>query len=195
MNRQKYDCESIRIGIAGLGGLGSNIAMMLARSGIRHFVLADFDIVDESNLNRQHYFPCHIGRKKTECMREQLLNLNPDITLKTFDTYLNGENMAEIFKDCTIVCEAFDNPECKSELVTVLLSQLADTVIISGSGMAGFESANTITTKHPFERLYICGDFVTEVAAHIRLTAPRVQICAGHQANMVLRLIHGLTEP
>lgn len=195
MNKQHYDCENIVIGIAGLGGLGSNIAMMLARSGIRHFILADFDIVDESNLNRQHYFPHHIGRKKTDCMREQLLSLNPDIDVKAFDTYLSSENMAEIFKDCDIVCEAFDNPECKSELVTVLLSQLADTVIISGSGMAGFESANTITTKHPLARLYLCGDCVTEVNHHIRLTAPRVQICAGHQANMVLRLVHGLTEP
>lgn len=87
-----------KIGIAGLGGLGSNIAMMLARSGIRHFVLADFDTVDESNLNRQHYFPAHLGRKKTECMKEQLLALNPALELEIYDTYIDSANAAAIFK-------------------------------------------------------------------------------------------------
>jgi len=184
-----------KIGIAGLGGLGSNIAMMLARSGIRHFVLADFDTVDESNLNRQHYFPAHLGRKKTECMKEQLLALNPALELEIYDTYIDSANAAAIFKGCAIVCEAFDKPECKSELVSTLLSQLEDTIIISGSGMAGFESANTIVTKHPLKRLYMCGDGITDVSVHGRLSAPRVQICAGHEANMVLRLLHGITQP
>lgn len=184
-----------KIGIAGLGGLGSNIAMMLARSGVRRFILADFDTVDESNLNRQHYFPSHLGRKKTECMKEQLLTLDPALEIEIYDTYIDSTNAAAIFKDCAIVCEAFDKPECKSELVSTLLSQLEDTIIISGSGMAGFESANTIVTKHPLKRLYMCGDGITDVAVCGRLSAPRVQICAGHEANMVLRLLHGITQP
>ena len=184
-----------KIGIAGLGGLGSNIAMMLARSGVRRFILADFDTVDESNLNRQHYFPSHLGRKKTECMKEQLLTLDPALEIEIYDTYIDSTNAAAIFKDCAIVCEAFDKPECKPELVSTLLSQLEDTIIISGSGMAGFESANTIVTKHPLKRLYMCGDGTTDVAVCGRLSAPRVQICAGHEANMVLRLLHGITQP
>ena len=190
----KNSCSAC-IGIAGLGGLGSNIAMMLARSGVRRFVLADFDVVDESNLNRQHYFPSHLGRKKTECIKEQLLALNPALDLEIHDTYIDSTNAALIFKDCTIVCEAFDRPECKSELVTALLSQLKNTIVVSGSGMAGFESANTIVTKHPLKRLYLCGDGTTDVNVNGRLTAPRVQICAGHEAHMVLRLLHGITEP
>lgn len=183
------------IGIAGLGGLGSNIAMMLVRSGIRRFVLADFDIVDESNLNRQHYFPEHLGRKKTECIREQMLHLNPNLDLTVHDTKLTKDNMSAIFKDCCIVCEAFDQPDFKADLVAVLLSELPDTIVISGSGMAGIESANMIRTIQRMRRLYICGDGVTDIGLGIRLTAPRVQICAGHQANMVLRLLNGYTQP
>lgn len=184
-----------RIGIAGLGGLGSNIAMMLARSGVRRFVLADFDVVDESNLNRQHYFPRHLHRYKTECIKEQLLELSPDIDAEIHTVKLDGTNMSRIFKDCAIVCEAFDRPECKSELASVLLTELPGTVIVSASGMAGFESSNTIKTVKRMNRFYLCGDGITEIGDGIRLCAPRVQICAGHQANMVLRLLHGIETP
>ncbi len=190
-----FNIENVCIGIAGLGGLGSNIAMMLARSGIRHFVLADFDIVDESNLNRQHYFPEHLGRKKTECISEQMLRLNPDLDLTVHDILLTKDNMSSIFKNCRIVCEAFDRPDFKADLAAALLTELPDTIVISGSGMAGIESANTIRTIQRMRRLYICGDGMSEIGFGVRLTAPRVQICAGHQANMVLRLLNGYTQP
>lgn len=192
---EKFQNNHLPIGIAGLGGLGSNIAMMLARSGVRRFVLADFDIVDESNLNRQHYFPRHLYRPKTECMREQLLELFPDIRAEIHTVRLDAANMPHIFKDCAIVCEAFDRPECKAELVSSLLSELPGTIIVSGSGMAGFKSSNTIKTVKRMNRLYLCGDGVTEIGGGLRLCAPRVQICAGHQANMVLRLLHGIKTP
>lgn len=185
----------ITVGIAGLGGLGSNIAMMLARSGISRFVLVDFDLVDQSNLNRQHYFPRHLGRLKTECLKEQMMELNPDLYIQTYSVKLDENNMTEIFRDCRIVCEAFDSPECKAELVSTLLSTLPDVIIISGSGMAGSESSNTIQTLRKMKRLYVCGDGTSEVSQTSRLTAPRVQICAGHQANMVLRLLSGIDEP
>lgn len=192
---EKFQNHHRPVGIAGLGGLGSNIAVMLARSGVRRFVLADFDVVDESNLNRQHYFPRHLNRPKTECIREQLLELSPDIHAEIYTERLDSANMSRIFKDCAIVCEAFDRPECKSELVSVLLSELPDVIIVSGSGMAGFESSNTIKTVRRMDRLYLCGDGVTEIGGGLRLCAPRVQICAGHQANMVLRLLHGIGTP
>ena len=190
-----FNIENVCIGIAGLGGLGSNIAMMLARSGIRHFVLADFDIVDESNLNRQHYFPEQQKKKKTECISEQMLRLNPDLDLTVHDILLTKDNMSSIFKNCRIVCEAFDRPDFKADLAAALLTELPDTIVISGSGMAGIESANTIRTIQRMRRLYICGDGMSEIGFGVRLTAPRVQICAGHQANMVLRLLNGYTQP
>ena len=179
------------VGIAGLGGLGSNIAMMLARSGIGHLLLVDFDTVDPSNLNRQHYMIEHLHMKKTEALKSQILRANPFIQLDVMDTYITGENAPEIFKDCDLVCEAFDRAENKAELINSLLYHLPELIVLSGSGMAGYESSNSIHTEKVMRRLYLCGDQVTGIESGNSLMAPRVQICAGHEANMVLRLLLG----
>lgn len=186
--------KNARIGIAGLGGLGSNIAMMLARAGVGSLVLADFDTVEISNLNRQHYFIRHLGMKKSMALEEQLKEVNPWISLKTYDIRITGKNAAEIFKDCPIICEAFDNPVSKAELTSAVLSDLPNTYVVAGSGMAGHSSANNIRTTHPMRRLYVCGDGVTEIGNDVSLIAPRVQLCAAHQANAAIRLCLGLTD-
>jgi len=182
------------IGIAGLGGLGSNIAMMLARAGVGRLILADFDTVETGNLNRQHYFTRHLGMKKPDALREQILEANPWIHLECCDLRITGDNAAKLFRSCQVVCEAFDDPSCKAELAAAILSELADTYVVAGSGIAGYTSANDIRTTRPMKRLYVCGDGITETAAGTALLAPRVWLCAAHQANTALRLCLGLTE-
>lgn len=181
--------KSSRVAIAGLGGLGSHIAVMLARSCIGTLHLIDFDKVEISNLNRQDYELRHIGRPKTECLKEKLLEINPFIQIITRNIKVTEENLEEIFREETIVCEAFDRAEEKAMLINGILTKLPHIQVISGSGMAGYGDANSIQTKRVFHNLYVCGDGTSDVAAGMGLMAPRVSICAGHEANKVLELI------
>lgn len=183
------------VGVAGLGGLGSNIAAMLARTGVGRLVLADFDTVEPSNLNRQNYYVSHLGRHKTEATADILRQINPFLDVQTHTVRITEDNAMEIFGGCDVVCEAFDAPSCKAELVSALLSG-SDTVrIVAASGMAGYGSANDIVTQKRMTRLYVCGDGETAAADGVGLMAPRVSVCAGHQANMALRLLLGIAQP
>ena len=186
--------KKAEVAVAGLGGIGSNTAVSLARSGIGHIHLVDFDTVDLTNLNRQAYTIEHLGRLKTEALKELLLNINPYLNITTETVKVTEENAVDIFKDYPIVCEAFDNPDNKAILVNTLLANCKDMKIVSSSGMAGYESSNKIETKRIMKNLYLCGDRVTDAYAGIGLMAGRVNICAGHEANMVIRLILGIEE-
>ncbi|MGM0900511.1 MAG: sulfur carrier protein ThiS adenylyltransferase ThiF [Bacillota bacterium] len=183
-----------RVAIAGLGGLGSNIAVMLARIGVGQLLLVDFDIVEPSNLNRQSYYIRHLGLPKTLALKEQLEEINPFITINTESIKISEENVKQLFSGYDIVCEAFDKPDQKSMLINTALEQLPAVKIVSASGMAGYESSNLIQTTRPMKRLYVCGDLETGARVGRGLMAPRVQICAGHQANMILRLLIGQEE-
>jgi sulfur carrier protein ThiS adenylyltransferase len=183
-----------RVGIAGLGGLGSHIAVMLARTGVGNLLLADFDVVEPSNLNRQNYMISHLGMKKTEAMKEQLAQINPYIHVETRDIKIDRKNAAGVFSGCAIICEAFDAPETKASFTTAVLGELPGVFLVGASGMAGYTSANRIRTERRMNRYYICGDQESEAAMGNGLMAPRVQVCAGHQANMVLRLLLNLEE-
>ena len=178
-----------RVAIAGLGGLGSNVAISLARAGIGKLFLVDFDTVDITNLNRQQYFTEDIGRKKTEALSDIIKKINPVIKLETADTYVTEENALSLFKDYPIVCECFDKAGNKAMLINTLLGQSDDITVVSASGMAGYGSSNTITTSHPMERLYLCGDKISGIEQGMGLMAPRVALCAMHQANTVLEII------
>lgn len=182
------------VAIAGLGGLGSNIAVMLAQTGVGRLLLVDYDIVEPSNLNRQHYTLRHLGMPKTGALAEQIREINPYVEVHTANIRVDAQNAAELFADWPLVCEAFDNPAAKAALINTLLPDGKKT-IVAASGMAGYGSSNTITTTQRMKRLYVCGDTVSEAMPGNGLMAPRVQICAGHQANMVLRLLLGITEP
>ena len=182
------------VGIAGLGGLGSHIAVMLARSGIGHLHLVDFDRVDITNLNRQAYTTVHLGVEKTRALAGMLYEINPYMKVTADCVRVTPDNAAALFGPYPIVCEAFDDPDQKAMLVNTLLESCPETVVVSGSGMAGYESANAIRTRKIFHRLYLCGDEQTDAGEGIGLMAPRVSVCAGHQANMVVRLILGMTE-
>lgn len=182
------------VGIAGLGGLGSNIAVMLARIGVGRLVIADFDIVEPSNLNRQSYYIKHLGLPKTEALKEQIKEINPFVNVTSHFIKINENNIADIFSKCNIICEAFDNPVCKAELTNYVLEFMTDKYLVAASGMAGYSSSNLIKTKRRTKRLYICGDFESEAEIGNGLMSPRVNICAAHQANMVLRLILGIED-
>lgn len=192
-NQEKLD--RARVGIAGLGGLGSAVGIHLARMGVGTLVLADFDAVDVTNLHRQQYFLEHLGMKKTDALAAQIHAINPFITLETHPVKVTAENAHTIFAGCDIVCEAFDKADQKALLVETLLEELPGVVIVSGSGMAGLASANSITTDHVLSNLYVCGDRTSDVAEEGTLFSSRVGVCAGHQANMVARLILGKVEP
>jgi sulfur carrier protein ThiS adenylyltransferase len=183
-----------KVAIAGVGGLGSNIAIMLARIGVGQILLVDFDIVEPSNLNRQSYYIRHLGLPKTIALKEQIKEINPFIKIKTEMIKITEGNVKDLFSGYDIICEAFDKPDQKSMLVNTALEQLPHTKIVSASGMAGYDSSNLIKTSRPMKNLFLCGDLENAARVGKGLMAPRVQICAGHQANMILRLLVGQEE-
>jgi sulfur carrier protein ThiS adenylyltransferase len=186
--------KAAKVAIAGLGGLGSNIAVMLARTGVGNLLLVDFDIVEPSNLNRQNYYIEDLGLPKTVALQEQIKKINPFIKLKIKTVRVAEANVPELFAGYDVVCEAFDNPEAKAMLVNTVLEQLPGVKIVAASGMAGYASSNLIRTERKMNNLYVCGDMENGARIGNGLMAPRVQICAGHQANMVLRLLLGIEE-
>lgn len=184
-----------KVGIAGLGGIGSNLAIALARTGVGNLILVDFDVVEPSNLNRQNYNMSHLGRLKTEALREQILQINPYLNVEIQNCKVDADNAVKLFAGCQIVCEAFDGPREKAMLVNTILQEAPDTIVVAASGMAGYTSSNVIQTRKKMRRLYVCGDMENEAKQGNGLMAPRVQVCAGHQANMVIRLLLGIEEP
>lgn len=183
-----------KVAIAGLGGLGSNIAVMLARTGVGKLLLIDYDVVEPSNLNRQHYNINHLGMYKTKALEKQIREINPYVEVEIRNVKVTENNIVEILTGYDIICEAFDGPEAKSILVNIALEKLQEVYIVAASGMAGYDSSNIIQTVNPLDRLYICGDLENEAKIGQGLMAPRVNICAGHQANMVLRLLLGIKD-
>ena len=186
--------SSATVAICGLGGLGSNIAIALARAGIGKLLLIDFDRVDITNLHRQQYRANQIGRCKTEALAENLSEIAPYTEVKIVTEKITEENFVGLLKDADIVCEAFDNAESKAMLVNGVLEQLPDCYLVAASGMAGMGTPNTIRTRKITKRFYLCGDEESDVADTIGLVAPRVMLCAAHQAHTVLRILAGEYE-
>ena len=182
------------VAVCGLGGLGSNIAIALARAGIGKLLLIDYDRVDITNLHRQQYKANQIGRYKTEALAENLLEIAPYTKVETVTVKITEENLVDLLKGADIVCEAFDNAESKAMLVNGVLEQLPHCYLVAASGMAGMDTPNTIKTRKVMKRFYLCGDEVSDVADTIGLVAPRVMLCAAHQAHTVLRILAGEYE-
>jgi sulfur carrier protein ThiS adenylyltransferase len=179
------------VGIAGIGGLGSNVAIALARVGVGRLVLADFDVVEPSNLNRQQYFIDQMGMYKTDAIKANLLRINPYVNVVTHRVVLSPENIPETFASCSVIVEAFDKAEMKTMLINTIMEKMPDVTVVAASGLAGFGPNNDITTRRMSKRLYVIGDLVSEAKPGSGLMAPRVGIAASHQANQVLRIILG----
>lgn len=183
--------SSAKIAVCGLGGLGSNIAIALLRAGVGHIHIIDFDRVDISNLNRQQYSAEQVGLYKTTAMIENLKSVNPYCEITVDCIKLDENNIPEILEHDDIICEAFDNAEAKAMLVNSVLEKFPEKYIVGGSGMSGLDTANTIVTRHVMKNFYLCGDGKSDVADGMGLFSSRVLVCAGHQANMILRIIAG----
>ena len=182
--------KKAKICILGLGGLGSNVAVLLARAGIAYLKLVDFDIVEASNLNRQQYRISHIGMKKTEAIRTIIKEINPFVEVKTLDIKVDRENILSVVGDVEIIVEAFDRAETKVMAIEELLTN-GNKMLVSASGMAGLGSANEIITRKVRDNFYLIGDNYSEYEEYSGIMSTRVMICAAHQANIVLRLILG----
>ncbi len=176
------------IGIAGCGGLGSNCAVSLARVGIGKIIIADFDIIVESNLNRQYFFYNQIGQKKVFALKENILKINPDIIVEAHDIKLDNINFFNIYKNCNIIIEAFDLAEMKQMIIEEVLHKMPKTPIIAGIGIAGWGNNNNIKTKN-IGNLYLCGDNTSETSDETPPLAPKVCIAANMQANQALEIL------
>lgn len=176
--------QNITIGIAGAGGLGSNCAMHLVRSGFKNFVLVDFDRVEESNLNRQFFSPDQLGKYKVEALNDNLREINPDIDITLRYETVTLENMTDIFKACDTVVEAFDAARIKKALVETFLS--TEKLVVTASGMGGAGNADEIITRKIRDNFYMVGDMKTECNEKTPPFSPKVGIAAAKQADVVL---------
>ena len=181
--------SSATVAICGLGGLGSNIAISLARAGVGKMILIDFDKVDITNLHRQQYKAKQSGLNKTDALFENLREIAPYVELETHTERITEENAAGMLQGADIICEAFDSAECKAMLVNLVLETMPDKYIVVASGMAGMGSANTIQTRKVSKRFFICGDGESDVSEAGSLVSSRVMLCAAHQAHTVLRIL------
>ena len=184
--------QAATVAVCGLGGLGSNIAISLARAGVGKLILVDFDCVDVTNLHRQQYKASQVGLPKTEALLANLKEIAPYTEYETHFEKVTAENVATLLANADVVCEAFDNAEAKAMLVNAVLETMPEKFLVAASGMAGFEGGNTIRTRKIMDKFYLCGDGVSDVADGIGLVAPRVMLCAAHQALTAVRLILGL---
>ena len=180
------------VAVCGLGGLGSNVAINLVRAGIKKLILVDFDCVDVTNLQRQQYKAFQVGVPKADALVENLKEIAPYVELEAYNEKITEDNVDKFVANADVVCEAFDNPEAKSMLVNEVLEKYPQKYLVAASGMAGTDDANSITTRKISKRFYLCGDGKSDVSQGLALLAPRVQICAAHQALTIIRIISGL---
>lgn len=178
-----------KVGIAGAGGLGSNCAMHLVRAGVRRLVICDFDVVSESNLNRQFYFRDQLGCKKVAALGDNLRRIEPDLELELLDLRLDAATLGTVFSDCDVVVEAFDAAEAKVVFLSALLPGAQR--LVSASGMAGIGRSNAMRVRAVGERLVLVGDGESGVSDAAPPQSPRVGIAAAMEANSVLALLLG----
>lgn len=183
------------VAIIGCGGLGSNAAAMLLRSGVRTLTLIDFDVVEESNLNRQLYFRDQLGRPKPDALAETLRRIDPDVRLTLVGERVDEENLVGFVQGADVVIEAVDSAETKAMVINVCMREIPDTPLVTASGLAGYGSANAVVTERPCEDLYLVGDLTSDVSTGLSLLASRVMVAAAHEAHAAIRRLLGLLEP
>ncbi len=195
MDKKKYEeirekLQESSVGIAGLGGLGSNAAVSLARAGVGRLVLVDFDKVEESNLSRQYYFQDQVGRLKTEAIKENIERINPRVMVEIFNCKLEKGSMERLFKDVDVVIEALDDAEMKTAFIEEVLQKLPGKPVVAASGVAGYGRCDSITTKR-LGNLYMCYDEGAPSSEESVLIAPRVALMANWEANLAVEIILG----
>lgn len=182
--------SSKSVGIAGCGGLGSNCAVALARVGIGKLVIADFDVIEESNLNRQYFFFDQIGKYKASTLKENLLRINPNVNISDHVVKLAPKDIVELYGECDVIVEAFDKAEMKEMIVETVLSEFPTKPIVCGVGLAGWGGNNLLKTEQ-FRKLFIVGDRTSETSENDPPLAPRVGAVSNMMANVVLEILLG----
>jgi len=183
------------VAVIGCGGLGSNAATMLVRCGVRELTLIDFDVVEESNLNRQMFFRDQLGMPKTAALRDTLLRIEPGVVLHLHQECVTADNLKELVKGADVVIEAADRAEVKAMIANTALAQIPDTPLVSASGLAGFDSANDVVTERIADGFYMVGDLRSDVRMGHSLFASRVMVAAAHEAHAAVRILLGYPEP
>jgi sulfur carrier protein ThiS adenylyltransferase len=182
-----------RVGIAGAGGLGSNCAVALARSGVGTIVLSDFDIIEPANLNRQYYFTNQVGMLKSTALKDNIARINPNVTVIAHSKLLDINNIPEIFSGCDVVVEAFDSDASKQMLIETMAASLPGIPVVIGSGLAGWGNNNDIRFRKIDDMLFVCGDESTSAGDELPPMAPRVGMVANMQANTVIEILMNKT--
>ena len=179
--------QRIKIGIAGAGGLGSNCALNLVRSGFKKFYIYDYDKVEINNLNRQFYFLDQVGMDKTAALKENLIKINPELEINTKKIMITDKNILKLFEKCDVVVEAFDNAEYKRMIAERYIK--SNKLFVSASGLAGIGNSNNIIIKKINDKFYLIGDFNSEVSDTLKPYSPRVSVAAAKQADVILNYI------
>lgn len=179
-----FKLQNIKVGIAGAGGLGSNCAFNLVRSGFKKFKIVDFDVIEPSNLNRQFYFQDQLNVPKVEALEQNLKRINPDLEIEAVQLKISQENIKELFNDCEVVVEAFDKVMYKTLIVETFFS--SGKLLVSASGLAGWGNSDDIRVRKVHDKFYMVGDFVSEVSEDLPPISPKVNIAAAKQADIVL---------
>lgn len=177
--------------VVGVGGLGSNIVISLARMGVGRIRFIDFDIVDPSNINRQQYFLDQIGQKKVYALLDTVKRINPYLNYEPIDAYIDENNIGELLSDFDVVVEAVDKAEEKAKITKYMLTNKKDTFYIAASGMAGYGDTEKIKITRVKEKFFIVGDMESEAMPGMGLMAPRVAVAANIQANLAIRILMG----
>ena len=178
-----------KVGIAGAGGLGSNCAAALVRCGFRRLKIADFDVVEASNLNRQFFFRHQIGCAKLAALADNLAAINPAVELELLPGKADAGNVAALFADCDAVVEAFDRPEYKKLVVEAYLG--TGKLLVAASGLAGWGDSDRIAVRRVRDDFYLVGDLATGIGPDRPPLAPCVAIAAAKQADIVLAHVLG----
>ncbi len=182
-----YDCLSkLTVAIAGAGGLGSNVATLLLRAGVKKFIIADFDRIEYSNLNRQFFFHHQIGQEKAVALKENLRLIHPEVEVKALVTRVTSDNISTLFNAADIMIEAFDRAELKAMLVHNWLKLYPERYIITATGLAGFGNSEQMQVTK-LGKIIICGD-QHSTSTEEGLVAPRVMLAAALQANAMIEL-------
>jgi sulfur carrier protein ThiS adenylyltransferase len=185
----KAHLKRFRVGIAGAGGLGSNCAVALAKCGVGTLVIADFDTIEESNLNRQYFFTDQIGMLKTVALKENIYRINPEVFVIIHQKRLDSHNIPEIFSGCDVIIEALDLSKMKQMLIETVQLKMMEVPVVAGSGLAGWGKSELIKQRKIDDTLYICGDESSEVSDNLPPMAPRVGMVANMQANVVIEIL------
>ncbi|MDP2233170.1 MAG: sulfur carrier protein ThiS adenylyltransferase ThiF [Actinomycetota bacterium] len=181
--------RAARVAIIGCGGLGSNVAAMLLRSGVRTLTLIDFDTVAEDNLNRQMFFRDQIGRLKTEALAETLLRIDPGADLRLVTNRISSADLIDTVRDADVIAEAVDTAQTKAMIIDLCTRDLPEIPLVTVSGLAGYASANRIATERLADNLYVVGDLESDIRDGLSLLASRVMVASAHQAHAIIRIL------